>query len=166
MPATYEPIASTTLGSDAVVEFTSIPSTFTDLIVVAHYNVTSGNGLVMRFNSDTGTNYSNTSLWGSGSSAGSYRDSGQSFVGAGTYYLGGSSSRENVSVIHIMSYANTNVFKTVLVASGAASRGAERQVGLYRSTTAISSIRLAQGGGFSGAGMSGSSFALYGIKAA
>ena len=35
MPATYEPIASTTLGSDAAnVEFTSLSGTYTDLIVV------------------------------------------------------------------------------------------------------------------------------------
>lgn len=166
MPATYEAIASVTLGSDAVVEFTSIPSTFTDLVVVGHYSTQVNSGLVMRFNGDTATNYSNLSLWGSGSNAGSWRDGTPSFAGAGTYYLGGSASRENVTVIHIMSYANTNVFKTVLVASGAASRGAERQVSLYRSTSAISAIRIGQGGGFNGAGMSGSTFSLYGIKAA
>ena len=35
MPATYEPIASTTLGaSAAAIEFTSIPGTYTDLVVV------------------------------------------------------------------------------------------------------------------------------------
>ena len=69
-------------------------------------------------------------------------------------------------VVHFMSYANTNVFKTVLGASATSQEvyGIARTVGLYRSTSAISSFTIAPllGTNFK----SGATASLYGIKAA
>ena len=64
MPNTYEPIATNTLGSAASsVTFSSIPSTYTDLIVVMNYaNSTGLADVFFRFNGDTGSNYSDTIL--------------------------------------------------------------------------------------------------------
>ena len=71
--ATYSLIESQTLGSAAAnVTFSSIPTTFTDLILVISTATTSiadqdmqvGNGSV-----DTGANYSRTWLQGNGSAA-------------------------------------------------------------------------------------------------
>ena len=59
MPATYEPIASTTLGSAAAtISFSSIPGTFTDLVVVLFTGTTHGDNEVMQltFKSDTASN--------------------------------------------------------------------------------------------------------------
>jgi hypothetical protein len=167
MPRTYEPIASTTLGTAAQVEFTNIPGTFTDLVLIVQYGVAQANDpLTYRLNGDSAANYSNTILYGTGSATGSYRDSGITTGAAGTYYLGASTSSEHVSVIQIMSYANTNVFKTILEASGSAGKGAERGVSLYRSTSAVTSIRLGANSALSRNLVSGSVVSLYGIKAA
>jgi hypothetical protein len=64
---TYEAIATQTLGSAAAsVTFSSIPGTYTDLVIVCTpLRVTAGaEELVFQFNSDTGSNYSiNNSYW-------------------------------------------------------------------------------------------------------
>jgi hypothetical protein len=63
-----------------------------------------------------------------------------------------------------MSYANTNVFKTALIAGGLGSTEVNRHVGLWRSTSAVTSVGLLLNG--SGNFKTGSTFSLYGIKAA
>lgn len=163
MPATFEPIASQTLGSDtSVVEFLNVPGTFTDLILVCHASTATGaQGIDIRFNSDSGTNYSQTYLLG-GSSVSSGRQSSIS-SGISTNPAGYLSTDLSPAIVHIFSYANTNVNKTVL---GAASRAADivaRNVCLWRSTAAITSLALRSS---SGDIKSGSTFSLYGIKAA
>jgi len=61
MPATYEPIATTTLGSAAAtITFSSIPATYTDLVIVFAGTATANLNPLMSFNSDSGTNYSTT----------------------------------------------------------------------------------------------------------
>ena len=73
MAVTYTPITSNTLTSaTASVTFSSISGTYTDLVLVVSAQSASTNvDLAMRFNSDSGTNYSNTRLYGTGSAAGS-----------------------------------------------------------------------------------------------
>ena len=168
MAATYEPIASTTLGSDAQVEFTSIPDTHTDLVVVAHVKAPSGGpyGLYMRFNGDTGNNYSLTTLEGNGSATGSTRESSASRTSFGSYTYGIGTSNFAVQIVHIMSYSNTNVYKTVLSSGADAGAFTGRYVGLWRSTSAITSLKVAMSGGFSANLAAGTTVALYGIKAA
>ena len=79
MPATYEPIQTTTLGSAAAsYTFSSIPSTYTDLkLVITGTSVGAYADIDLRFNSDTATNYSWTALAGNGTAASSYRASTQ-----------------------------------------------------------------------------------------
>jgi hypothetical protein len=62
MTATYEKIATTTLGSTtATVTFSSISGAYTDLVLVERLvKSITGGSLQVRFNSDTGTNYSAT----------------------------------------------------------------------------------------------------------
>ena len=166
MPATYEPIASVTLGSSAsTVDFTSIAGTYTDLVLVCHVRGSASSaGLKIRFNSDSGSNYSTTTLWGDGSSASSGRLSNQTQNHFAQYAGGLNVDNFTVTVCHIMSYANTNVNKTYLSAYANAATEATRHVGLWRSTAAITSVNIREGG--SSSWTSGSTFALYGIKAA
>jgi ethanolamine utilization microcompartment shell protein EutL len=77
MAKTYEPIATTTLGSAAAsYTFSSISGSYTDLILVVDATTTAGNrALQLVLNSDTGTNYSATYITGDGSSTASSRNS-------------------------------------------------------------------------------------------
>jgi hypothetical protein len=159
MATTYEPIASQTLSSNsASVTFTSIPGTYTDLILVARGTSTANANLGIRFNSDSGTNYSRTFMFGDGSATSSSRESNVT-VANNVFFT----TSEAVTVINVMSYSNTSVFKTVISQGAIPSIAVNRVCSLYRSTSAISSLSLTADAGNIAAG---STFSLYGIKAA
>ena len=164
MAATYEPIASTTLGSDASsITFSGIPQSFTDLVCIfknASNGSLSSNSSWAQFNSDAAANYSDTRLYGNGTSALSARST------SATTGVSLSGKIDNgVTVLHIMSYANTNVYKTCLASSEGLISGAHsvlRIVGLWRSTAAITSVSFVNNTTFK----TGAVASLYGIKAA
>lgn len=160
MAATYEPIASTTLASSASsVTFSGIAADWTDLRLSCLLTPSTSNvNVFMRLNADTGTNYSRTFLLGNGSSASSNRNANvPNEVAVG--FLASTSSLDTTT-IDLMSYANTNVYKTVLAQTADATNLVNRIVALWRSTAAITSIRI-------GASLAaGSTLSLYGIKAA
>jgi hypothetical protein len=164
MSSTYEPIATTTLGSaQSTVTFSSIVGTYTDLILVTAdiINATNLLGMYLQFNSDTGSNYSRTFLEGNGSSASSSRSSNQSSMMIGRSYGGD----RTMNIFQIQNYSNATTFKTALCryGSGGTSSSLGAAVGLWRSTSSITSITV---GLESGANMSsGCTFTLYGIKA-
>jgi hypothetical protein len=157
---TYEPIASQTLGSAAAsVTFSGIAATWTDLLIsFGSLETNNGSGVRVDFNTDTGANYSVTHLWGSGSSLGSYRESDRFLDG-----IGNGEFAPGSLFINVFSYANTNVFKTVLSAA-ANEYGVSRSVLLWRSTSAVTSLTFQMGG--SDNFKAGTTVSLYGIKAA
>jgi hypothetical protein len=163
MPTTYEPIATTTLGSaQASVTFSSISGSYTDLVVVIEGAATTSFGQVqMRFNGDTGTNYSTTYVWGTGSAAVSDRDSNISTGGSNPGFLG--TARGN-NVINIQNYSNTTTNKTAIARSSIPGNRVAATVNLWRSTAAINEVRFNILGGDTFT--SGSTFTLYGINAA
>jgi len=163
--STYEPIATTTLGSaQANVTFSSIPQGYTDLVLVINGAFSTAETIGIQYNSDTGSNYSSTILAGSGSAASSGRNSNQTGLTIGTNGYFTTTIIAN-SLIQIQNYSNTTTFKTTLSRSNNASVGLDAIVGLWRSTTAINSIKLY--GFYSGYNFaSGSTFTLYGITAA
>ena len=166
MPAgnTYEAIATQTLGSSvATVTFSSIPSTYTDLVLVFAGTQT-GAGvtyIAIQYNGDTGANYSYTALAGNGSAASSGRSSNNNefYVTLGNPVT----TTQNNMIMQVMNYSNTTTNKTTLVRSNNASERTEATVGLYRSTSAINSILVKIGANNFA---TGSVFSLYGIKAA
>lgn len=165
--STYTPIGTTTLGSAAAdVTFSSI-SGYTDLVIVAfarYEGAGSGTGgLRVQFNSDSGTNYSLLALSGTGTSAtsgrassGTYGEIGevpQTSVGTNTY---------SITTANVMNYASTSTYKTVISRTGEANNITRVIANVWRSTSAITSIRL-----FAGSNLSaGSTFTIYGITAA
>ena len=161
MALTYEPISTTTLGAGATsVTFSSIPSTYTDLVLIVNdTNGTGADSLNLRFNGDTGTNYSSTRIQGDGSSAQSNRN-----TNATSMNIGFTSNTLSTSIIQIMNYANTTTNKTALGRGNNAGVEVSAKVGLWRSTAAINSIVVITGGGYTF--QTGSTFTLYGIKAA
>lgn len=160
MAVTYTPIATNTLGSAASsVTFSSISGTYTDLIIVINGLQNTGGADAFEFNGDTGSNYSYTLLYGDGTVAGSSRGSNLTSVDFGVFYLG---TTQSVATINVQNYSNTTTYKTVISRSSGGGFVSAR-TGLWRSTAAITSIKISCGANtFS----SGTMFTLYGIKAA
>ena len=157
---TYTQIASTTLGSaSASVTFSSIPSTYTDLVLVVNGAGSSGStsNILVQVNGDTAGNYSWTRLLGDGTSASSSRASTQGAIGTGD-----TSTDRFVNIINFQNYANTTTNKTTLARSNSQSY-VSTYVGLWRSTAAINQIVYY----ISGQNLaSGTTASLYGTTAA
>jgi hypothetical protein len=164
--ATYEPIATTTISgtSTGTVSFTSISSSYTDIVAIINGATTSGTyGLWYRFNNDSGSNYSQTYLFGNGTSAASGRESNYTTGSAGLNI----STTFGIYIVNFMNYANTTTYKTALSRGNSTSDLVDTAVSLWRSTSAINRIDFAVGASFpSGNFASGSTITLYGIKAA
>lgn len=152
--ATFEAIASQTISSaTASVTFSSVPSSYEHLQLRAHFKKTKTVGLAtlrLRFNSDTGSNYTAQILRGNGSTAtalaldlnGTSMSSGigTSVSSAFTNIFGG-------AIIDILDYANSNKYTTTRTISGYDCNGASTTFiqfmgGLWLSTAAIDSVTI------------------------
>jgi hypothetical protein len=158
--ATYTTLATTTLSSaQSSVTFSSISGTYTDLVLVV--STISVNGTAyMTVNSDTGTNYSRTFMYGTGSSVASARTTN---FASYPFTVGSVSGTFSASIVHLMNYSNSTTYKTFLTRGNDAADATVALVGLWRNTNAITSINLATA---SGNFNTGSTFTLYGIAAA
>lgn len=173
MPAgnTYEAIATQTLGSNAnTVQFTGISQDYTDLRIIVNPRSNFADrvsAFYFDLNGLTTSIYSRTNLIGNGSSVSSARASNQGLGQIGT--ITGANSTSNIfptNTIDIMNYSNTTTFKTVLTRTNLEQPTAGFEVGTYvnlvRTTNAITSIKFYCVGDF----VTGSTFSIYGIKAA
>ena len=161
MAKTYEPIATTTLGGSGTFSFTNIPNTYTDLrLIVRSIGTAATYTGRLRFNGTSST-YSDTVLYGNGSSAGSSKVTGDTCLTPG----GWASSAGTLPILityDIFSYT-ASVYKTTLMTFNNDKNGSgsvEYSVGLWLSTSAITQID------FIDTVASGSVATLYGIKAA
>lgn len=170
MPAgpTYEPIATTTLSSaQSTITFSSIPNTYTDLrLVVVAKGSSTGDDILLRFNSDTATNYSYTLIYGNGTTASSNRATSVTSLNWTNFGQGiASTYSPHLYTADVFSYAGST-FKTVLMTGSEDENGSGysgSRVGLWRSTTAISSVSVLAATFQLAAGTTAT---LYGIKAA
>ena len=156
---TYEAIATQTLGSTASsVTFSSIPSTYTDLVLVINSTGSGTSYMKVRCNGNTNNSYySTTILEGDGSAASSLRYSNSVYSGM----IGTVTSTIGNQIVQFMNYSNTTTYKTFLSRDNSSIR-TRANVNLFQSTSAISSfeITVPDAPNFS----SGSTFTLYGIK--
>jgi hypothetical protein len=162
MPATYEPIATTTLGSAAsAITFSSIPATYTDLRLVLVLKSAVSQYAQFRLNGDTGSNYSYTWMDGSGSAAAAGNGNNDSAI-----YISQRTTPSGTNALFtfdFFSYAGST-FKTILTTNNQDNNGSGYvgiQVGLWRSTSAINAINLISGVSIYDAGTTAT---LYGIK--
>ena len=168
MATTYTPIATQTLSStSASVTFSSIPSTYTDLVLVCNIGISvSGQTVQTIFNGDTGSNYSFTELAGDGSTSSSGRLSSRTNIYSGLA-VAPSTDLSCTLVFNINNYSNTTTYKVLISresTNGAGTyQGVNTVVGLWRSTAAIYEINFTPS---TGDFIVGSTFTLYGIKAA
>lgn len=164
--STYTPIATTTLTSSASsVTFSSISGSYTDIVLVGiAKSTTTSHTPRLRFNSDTGTNYSLTYLKGNGSAAASNRNTNVSGIYLSNF--DGDITEFSPFIANVQNYSNSTTYKTVLSRGANVASGGDVSavVGLWRNTNAITTMVLEIDSG--GSWASGSTFTLYGITAA
>jgi hypothetical protein len=168
MSSTYEPIATISgTGGVSSYTFSSIPSTYTDLVLVTNlFGTNDGVNTLITVNGSA-TGYSLTYLAGNGSSATSSRTTSSPSWVASLGPLGsGSSTGPFAMILNFMNYSNTTTYKTMIARQniiGTANNGTVASVNLWQNTAAISSITFAIQGGATF--NSTSTATLYGIKA-
>jgi hypothetical protein len=158
---TYEALDTKTLSSAAAsITFTSIPQTYTDLVIVCNGSPASGASGIITINGDTSGSYSHIFLTGysGGVASGKTVDVTPSncFLGGNIIGIG----NDSVWQLHFMNYSNTTTNKTVL-SRLANSVGNDASVLLYRNTAAITSITIQPQNSINW--NSGATFTMYGI---
>jgi len=167
----YDSLATVTVpsGGAAFIEFTSIPSTYKHLQVrwiFRSNRVTNPDFLKLTLNGDTATNYSWHYIQGDGSTTLASASASADYIINRS--APGSSQAANVygaGITDILDYANTNKYKTSRTLGGFDDNSIGQvslQSGNWRSTSAVTSLRLTVGAGTLLSQYS--SFALYGIK--
>jgi hypothetical protein len=159
MAVTYEPIATTTTSGGGQVTFSSIPSTYTDIVLIFGMNPGGNDNLGIRFNNDSTALYSLTRLSGNGTSASSTSVANSTYpiVQSGLYEAGYTA----LFKFDIFNYAGST-FKTFTSSAVVSKNGSGEVttcVGLWRSTAAINRIDLY-------GSIGNSTVTIYGIKAA
>ena len=163
--STYVALATETLSGTATdVTFSSIPATYRDLILVfAGEGTNTVQNTYLRFNSDTGSNYSNVDMQGNGSSASSV-----SATTTGAWFLitGETLGQEQSNAIsQIMDYSATDKHTTLLTRANSNNpTGAtvDATASRWANTSAVTSVQVFV---TSGSFAAGCTFSLYGIEA-
>ena len=171
MPSTYTPLATTTLGSAAAdITFSSISGAYTDLVLIVtgrfdsantsrELRIQVGNGSI-----DTGSNYSMTRVVGYVADKFSDRTTSATNMTGGVIPAANAASGIiGNAIYHFQNYSNTTTNKTVLNRTNDPNDWITAMVGLWRSTSAIDTIKIF---GLSANLIAGSTATLYGIKAA
>jgi len=162
--STYTPIATVSPSGTTTVDFTSISSSYTDLVLVMSGSMAAAANMFIRVGNgsiDTGSNYSITEIDGTGTTAYSQRQSSQAQYQVTSGLFFNTSEQCNI-IVSFQNYSNATTYKTWLSRANSAGIGVNAGVGLWRSTSAINYIRLYGSQNF----QSGSIVTLYGIAAA
>lgn len=141
-------------GGAASIDFTSIPQTGTDLLVVLSArgdNVNATRSLLVKLNSSS-TSYSDKTLWGSGSSVGSSSSSsgGVDINGGVIPAAGSTASTFSNGSIYIPNYSgstNKSVSIDNVQENNATAAQQYLTAGLWSNTSAITSINLTPSSG-------------------
>ncbi len=172
MANTYAAISTVTVGSggQSSINFNSIPQNYTDLVLMLSTRVarvTYATTYVMRFNGDTGSNYSNRSLLSDGSTVYSLNANGGTSMLY--FYTAASLFTANTfdnTMIYIPNYTSSN-YKSVSIDSIAQDESNQGirsfNAQIWSSTSPITSISLEEPNGPSNF-VQHSTATLYGIK--
>lgn len=169
--SSYESIATVTVGSggSSTVTFSSIPNTYTHLQIrgIIRTNRTADDSVSIRFNSDSGSNYTWHGIYGTGSAAGAQGYTSQTATTIAGEVFGTTQQANSFCavIVDVLDYANSNKYKTVRTLNGVDGNGYGQirlHSGLWLNTNAITSITVLPDYGT--AITEYSQFALYGIK--
>lgn len=165
----YDLISTTILGSSAAsvtFDVTGLGSTYKHLQVRAVTKNTTysyADNMLMRFNGDSGSNYSRHALQGNGSSVSSFANTSQTEIPIGSFESNVSDSKFAVNVIDILDPFSSSKNKTARNLHGNSTQPLIRLTsGAWFSTSAITSIYFFIGSG--GNYAAGSRFSIYGVK--
>jgi hypothetical protein len=164
-------IATTTLSTTAAsITFSSIPQGYKHLQIrgLARCSTASVDANIdFRFNSDSGTNYSNHGIYGSGSggSLSPFGNANEAALLAGRCTAANSTSNYfGGFVMDILDYTDTNKYKTIKSLTSNNQNSASGYLfyfsGNWRSTNAVNSISLYS---FGANLVAGTTMALYGV---
>jgi hypothetical protein len=164
VPNTYQLIASVTVGAGgaASMDFTSIPSTYTDLVILMSSKRTNSGGsgsAMMQFNGVT-TSYSYVRVFGNGSTASSGSGTDPLIGEAGEFSETGYSS----NYVYIPNYTSSNnksYSADGLRENNATAAFMQFIAGLWSNTAAITSISIKP---VTGTWIQYTTATLYGIK--
>jgi hypothetical protein len=170
MANTYTLIEAKTLtATTASVTFSAIPATYTDLVLKVSMRVSAGftSGWSIQLDS-TSSVYSNTILYGNGSSASSYGNSAIAYFSEALWVIGASGTANTFSngEIYIPNYALSGK-KQISTFSASENNSTSANIGtvanLYDSATAVTTIKIYDPINSRNL-LTDSSFYLYGIK--
>ena len=157
---THTLIEAVTLASSASsVTFSSISQDYGDLVLVVR-NLGTTYRLYVRFNSDTGANYSGLYAEGNGSGTGGEAYSAFTYMKTEAYWV---ISNAEILKLDIADYSAINKQKSVLVRLDSSSSGTVMGANRWASTAAINAVQVFASTGTIAAG---STFYLYGIAKA
>jgi len=154
-------------GSSQTITFTNIPQIYQDLLLVTSIRSSTSattDSILVQFNSTTSI-YSDTDLYGNGSSASSSRGSNTYGMFAG--YCAANTATSSIfgsHQTHILDYANTSAYKTTINRASADLNGSGYSVltaGLARTTSAITTVTVFPA---SANMIIGSTATLYGVR--
>lgn len=166
MATTYTLISSATPSGVTTVTFSSIPQTYTDLVILGSLRASNSSIITTMWTltNTGGTAYSTTRLYGDGSAVTSARTSNNTEANIG-FGVGGFATANTFGNVEIYYPNYTNSSNKPIGSFGVSENNAttsyiEVDASLLRTSSAITSITI----GWSGNAVSGSSFYLYGIK--
>jgi len=172
LTGSFEALGTVTVpgGGLSSVSFTGIPQNYSHLqlrcIIKTTTNSNSDGGIYYRFNDDSGANYSNHAMRGSGSGSVTSDGGGGSTILSMGFATGSNSNNTNTFaayVIDILDYKDNTKFKTTRSLEGYDLNGVEGSMFFrsnnWRSLNGVSKITF-QGSTFA----ENSQFALYGVK--
>jgi len=131
---TYTPLATVTLASTAAtVTFGSIPATMRDLVLVVNGKTSANQATGLRFNSDSGSNYSMVRMFTTSSS-----------TSTTTYGLltTGDPTADTLAIAQIMDYSATDKHKTVLIRSNIPANNVAAHAVRWANTAAITTVAV------------------------
>jgi hypothetical protein len=161
MAQTYEAITTQTLGSNqSTITLSSIPQTYTDLIIIANGASTSGGSMHTKFNGDGGANYSCTFFYGDGSGIAGSRSLSQA---NGIFGARNGIGSQGGGIMRINNYSNTNTYKVMFTRQFGQDQIVWFSTGRWGNSAAITSISFTDESG--GQFTTGFTITLYGIKA-
>ena len=174
--STYTPLYTTTTTSTVTEVSIDISSftNYTDLImyIFPFEETADTNGLRLRFNNDTNTNYSTNHQWARDTgAAGTGFDSSEEYnsdgMQAAWYIAPGSTSQSTPTTLYfdIHQYRNTNLYKQVQIKARKSNSSSEFNTGIWKSTSAITSIQIRTSAGAGNRVVAGTKITIWGIKA-